>query len=328
MLETSVRLLHLLALMQSRRDWTGPGLAERLDVTTRTVRNDIERLRTLGYRVRSTTGHAGGYRLEAGNNMPPLLLDDDEAVAVALGLVAAASGSVSGIEETSLRALMKLEQTMPSRLRHRVDVLRSATVTAAAGGPTVDAATLTTIADAARRHEQLRFDYLDRDGETTRRQAEPHRLVHTGRRWYLLAWDTDRQDWRTFRADRVRPVTPNGPRFEPKEPPEDALTHVLGGIGSRAWRYQARIRLAASTEAASALLPAGSGLLSPSDDGGCLWETGSDSLIDLAAYITRLDLDFTVESPPELRTCLDRLAARFTAAAADGPEQRIVHTGA
>jgi predicted DNA-binding transcriptional regulator YafY len=315
MLETSVRLLHLLALMQSRRDWTGAGLAERLDVTTRTVRNDVERLRTLGYRVQSTTGHAGGYRLEAGNNLPPLLLDDDEAVAVALGLVAAASGSVSGIEETSLRALMKLEQTLPSRLRHRVDVLRSATVTAAAGGPTVDAATLTTIADAARRHEQLRFDYLDRDGETTRRRAEPHRLVHTGRRWYLLAWDADRQDWRTFRADRIRPVTPNGPRFEPKEPPEDALTHVLGDIGSRAWRYQARIRLAASAEAASELLPAGSGLMSPLDDGGCLWETGSDSLTDLAAYIARLDLDFTVESPPELRACLDRLAARFTEAA-------------
>jgi predicted DNA-binding transcriptional regulator YafY len=316
MLETSVRLLHLLALMQTRRDWTGAGLAERLDVTTRTVRNDIERLRTLGYRVRSTTGHAGGYRLEPGNNMPPLLLDDDEAVAVALGLVAAASGSVSGIEETSLRALLKLEQTMPSRLRHRADVLRSATVTAPAGGPTVDAATLTTIADAARRHEQLRFDYLDREGELTRRQAEPHRLVHTGRRWYLLAWDTDRQDWRTFRADRIRPLVPNGPRFEPKEPPEDALTHVLGGIGSRAWRYQARIRLAASTEEVSELLPAGSGLLSPSDDGGCLWETGSDSLTDLAAYVTRLDLDFTVESPPELRACLERLAARFTVAAA------------
>ncbi|MCH7229311.1 YafY family transcriptional regulator [Glycomyces sp. L485] len=315
MLETSVRLLRLLAVMQSRRDWTGPDLAERLGVTTRTVRNDVDRLRTLGYRIRSTTGSAGGYRLEAGNTVPPLLLDEEESVAVAIGLVSASSGSIAGIEETALRALMKLEQTMPSRLRHRVDMLRAATVTASGTGPPVEPATLTTIADATRRREQLRFDYESRDGQESRRRAEPHRLVYTGLRWYLLAWDVDREDWRTFRADRIDPRTPNGPRFTPKNPPEDALTHVMTGIGSGAWKHQARIRFEVPATTVSERLPPGSGLLEPIEGGGCIWQTGSDSLIDLAAYMTRLDLPFKVESPPELRTCLENLAARFNAAA-------------
>ncbi|GFJ95721.1 hypothetical protein Prum_093630 [Phytohabitans rumicis] len=205
-METSVRLLRLLSLLLARRDWSGADLAQRLGVTTRTVRNDVERLRILGYQVDSTTGTAGGYRLGAGTALPPLLLDDEEAVAVALGLRAAAAGTVTGIEETSVRALTKLEQTLPSRLRHRVDALRAATVSAAGGGPTVDAHTLITIAGAARNHETLRFDYLGHDGQASIRRVEPHRLVYTGHRWYLLAWDTDRGDWRTFRADRIRPA--------------------------------------------------------------------------------------------------------------------------
>jgi biotin operon repressor len=160
MLETSVRLLRLLSLLQSRRDWSGAGLAAELGVTTRTVRNDVERLRILGYQVRSTTGTAGGYRLGAGTALPPLLLDDEEAVAVAVGLRAAAAATVTGIEDTSLRALAKLEQTLPARLRHRIDALRSVTVSAAGGGPTVDADTLAAIANASHNHERLRFDYL------------------------------------------------------------------------------------------------------------------------------------------------------------------------
>lgn len=315
MLETSVRLLDLLSLLQVRREWSGAALAERLGVTARTVRNDVERLRRLGYRVRSAPGRAGGYRLEAGSEMPPLLLDDEEAVAVAVGLTAAASGSVEGIEETSLRALAKLEQTMPSRLRHRVDVLREATVSAAGGGPTVAAGTLTAIADATRRREQLRFDYVGRGGEPSRRRAEPHRLVYTGRRWYLLAWDADRRDWRTFRADRIRPRTPNGPRFEPKEPPEGAAEHVLRGVGSRAWHYRARIVLAASAAEVADRLPPEAGMLRPVDERSCVWETGSDSLRDLALYTAGLDLPFSVESPPELKDRLRELAARFAAAA-------------
>ncbi|MCC3763296.1 YafY family transcriptional regulator [Glycomyces sp. TRM65418] len=315
MLETSARLLRVLALLQGRPDWTGAALAERLDVSTRTVRSDIDRLRRLGYRVRSTTGSAGGYRLEAGNAVPPLLLDDDEAVAVAVGLRAAASGSVAGIEETSLRALAKLEQTMPSRLRRRIDMLRSATVSAARSGPTVDAEVLTAVAEAAYRHEQLRFDYRNRTGEETRRRAEPHRLVYTERRWYLLAWDVDRRDWRTYRADRIRPRTPNGPRFTPREPPEAAAAHVLRGLGQTAWRHQAVVRLHAPASSLAEALPPGSGLLEPAGEGESLWRTGSDSLNDLAAYISALDVPFTVEAPQALRDHLRRLADRYRAAA-------------
>ncbi|MDA1359499.1 YafY family protein [Glycomyces luteolus] len=319
MLETSARLLRVLALLQSQRDWSGAALAERLGVSTRTVRSDIDRLRQLGYRVHSTTGSAGGYRLEAGNAMPPLLLDDEEAVAVAVGLRAAASGSVAGIEETSLRALAKLEQTLPSRLRRRIDMLISATASAAGAGPTVDAPVLTLIAEAVYRHEQLRFDYRDRAGQETRRRVEPHRLVYTERRWYLLAWDVDRGDWRTFRADRVSPRIPNGPRFTPKEPPEEAVAHVLRGLGHSAWRHQAVIRLRAPVEQVAAMLPPGSGLLEPAGDAECLWRTGSDSLRDLTNYITGLDLPFSVEAPQALRDHLQDLASRYTEAAGLDP---------
>ncbi len=249
MLDTSVRLLRLLSLLQSRRDWSGAELAERLEVTTRTVRNDIERLRLLGYAVQSRTGIAGGYRLEPGSAMPPLLLDDEEAVAVGLGLSAAAAGTVTGIEEISLRAITKLEQTLPARLRPRLDALRQATVSAAGGGPTVDADVLVALATACRDAQQLRFDYAGHDGETGLRRVEPHRLVYTGHRWYLLAWDRDRSDWRTFRADRVRPRLPTGPRFTPREPPEDAARHVVRGAASRAWPFPARVRLHAPAEA-------------------------------------------------------------------------------
>ncbi|MEV0645365.1 YafY family protein [Phytomonospora sp. NPDC050363] len=312
MLDTSVRLLRLLSLLQVRRDWSGAELAERLDVTSRTVRNDIERLRILGYEVNSTTGPYGGYRLSAGTAMPPLLLDDDEAVAVAVGLRVAAASTVTGIEETSLRALAKLEQTLPSRLRHRTDALRTATVSAAGGGPTVDADILTALSAAAHNHERVRFDYLDRSGDSTARDVEPYRLVHTGHRWYLLAWDTARGDWRTFRADRIRPRVPNGPRFTPREMPEGgAAAHVVRGVGTRAWRYQARVRLAASVEVvADRVIPA-AGVLTPVDAENCELETGSDSLVDLAWYISRIDVPFTVLEPPELRDTLRSLASRY-----------------
>lgn len=307
MLETSVRLLRLLSLLQSRPDWPGRELAERLDVTTRTVRNDIERLRILGYTVESTTGTAGGYRLGAGAALPPLILDDEEAVAVAVSLHAAASGTVTGIEETSLRALTKLQQMLPSRLRHRIDALGAATVSVAGRGPTVDAETLTVIAAAIRDHEQLRFDYEGHDGTASARTAEPHRLVYTGRRWYLLAWDTGRADWRTFRADRIHPRTPNGPRFTPRRPPSDAATHVVRGVASTAWRYPARVRLHAPPAQLSELLPPTAGLLH--DDG--VLETGGESLHNLAAFLGTLGVPFTVLDPPELRDLLHSLATRY-----------------
>ena len=317
MLETSVRLLRLLSLLQVRREWSGADLAERLEVTTRTVRNDVERLRILGYEIRSTRGTAGGYRLAAGSAMPPLLLDDDEAVAVGLGLAAAAAGSVAGLEEPSLRAMVKLEQLLPLRLRHRLDALREATVSAVGRGPTVDAGTLATVAGAIRDRERLRFHYAARDGTTGVRTVEPHRLVYTGRRWYLLAWDRDRDDWRTFRADRVRPLTPTGPRFVPRRPPDDVVEHVLRGVGSTAWRHQARIRFLVSADVVGDRLPPEAGILHEDGEGACVLETGSDSLEDLVRYVAGLDLPFEAQEPPELRDLLRRLAARYAAAAGD-----------
>lgn len=219
MLDTSVRMLRLLSILQSRPHWSGAELARRLDVTTRTVRNDIERLRILGYVVESTTGSAGGYRLGAGEVLPPLVLDDEETVAVAVGLSAGASGAVAGIEESALRALAKLQQTMPAHLRARIDALRAAVVLPSTG-PTVDAGVLTTVAAAAHNHELLRFDYRSRSGEASLRAVEPHTLVYSGHRWYLLAWDQERDDWRTFRIDRIEPRMPTRKRLAPRDAPE------------------------------------------------------------------------------------------------------------
>jgi predicted DNA-binding transcriptional regulator YafY len=317
MLETSVRLLRLLALLQARREWSGAELAGRLEVTSRTVRNDIERLRILGYEVHSSTGVTGGYRLGPGKVLPPLLLDDDEAVAVAVGLSAAAAGTVSGIEETSVRALTKLEQTLPARLRGRVDAVRSATVFAARGGPAVPAETLTAIAAAVRDHQRLTFDYAGHDGQAALRRTEPHRLVYTGRRWYLLAWDLDRGDWRTFRADRVKPRLPAGPRFSPRQLSDaDTAARVVRGTGSLAWRHQAEVRLHASAEELIGRIPPEAGLLVGIDEQTCLLQTGTNSLPDLITYLTKLDVGFTAVSPPELRDLLKRLADRYTAALA------------
>src|SRR5215475_2190179 len=203
MLETSGRLLRVLALLQARRDWPGSELAARLGVSPRTLRRDMDKLRSLGYPVDAVPGTSGGYRLGAGAALPPLLLDDDEAVAVAVGLRTAAGGTITGIEEASIRALAKLEQVLPSRLRHRVSALRSVTVPLPGTGPPVDPAVLTVIATAARARQQIRFGYTSHDGAQGNRAAEPHHLVHTGRRWYLLAWDPARAGWRTFPAGRI-----------------------------------------------------------------------------------------------------------------------------
>src|SRR5437660_4255541 len=208
MSQTSSRLLELLSLLQGRRDWPGSELAARLEVSGRTIRRDMERLRQLGYPVESLTGPAGGYRLRAGTAMPPLLLDDDEAIAIAVGLRTAARASVTGIEETAVRALVKLEQILPTHLRRRVEALGSATIAPAVGGPTVDPRHLTVIAAACRDSERLRFEYRSRDGIDSRREVEPHTVVNLGRRWYLVAWDRRREDWRSFRVDRLaRPAS-------------------------------------------------------------------------------------------------------------------------
>ncbi|MDO3684733.1 YafY family protein [Micromonospora sp. C28ISP2-4] len=313
MLETSARLLRLLSLLQTPRDWTGTELAERLAVSTRTVRNDVERLRELGYPVHGTRGAVGGYRLGAGAALPPLLLDDEEAVAVAVGLRTAAGGSVTGIEETSLRALAKLEQVLPHRLRRRVTALHAHSVRVPHDepGPTVEASTLSLIGAACRDRERLRFDYVRHDGAADRRDVEPYRLVNWGRRWYLVAFDPARNDWRTFRVDRITPRTPAGPRFAPREVPEDVVDRVRHGVSSAAWRHRARIRVHAPAEVVADRINPAIGTVEPAGDTACLLHTGADRLETIAVWIGLLDLDFTVEDPPELADLLRTLAARY-----------------
>lgn len=322
MLPPSARLLRLLGLLQTQRDWPGPLLAERLGVSTRTVRNDVEKLRGLGYPVHSTTGVTGGYRLGSGAALPPLLLDDEEAVAVAVGLRSAAGGTVAGIEETSVRALAKLEQVLPSRLRHRVAALAGAVVALPGSGPAVDANVLTAIAGAIRGRERLRFDYADHDGAMTRRDTEPHRLVHTARRWYLVAWDGTREDWRTFRVDRMTPKIPNGPRFVPRDPPDpDVAGYVSRGTAQALWRHHARVRLHVPIAAVQDRVTPAIGTLEPLDDQHCVFTTGADTLPMLALYLGMLDVEFEVLDPPELRAELAALGARYTRAATP-PEHR------
>jgi predicted DNA-binding transcriptional regulator YafY len=311
MLQTSTRLLRLLSLLQARAVWSGPELADRLGVTTRTVRNDMERLRQLGYPVHATPGVGGGYRLGAGAALPPLLLDDDEAVAVAVGLRTAANGSVTGIQETSVRALTKLEQVLPSRLRHRVNAVAAATVEVPASGPTVDAEVLTAIAGACRDRQQLRFDYRDHDGSASVRTVEPHRLVHDRGRWYLVAWDVDRQDWRTFRADRIHPRIPTGPRFAPRDPPDgDVASYLLRGVGAATWRYRARVIVHAPATVIAGRLPPAV-LVEAVDEHTCIVSVGSDTPQMLALYLGMLDADFEVGEAPELVEQLRTLADRY-----------------
>ncbi|WP_448608612.1 helix-turn-helix transcriptional regulator [Geodermatophilus sp. URMC 60] len=302
MLETSARLLRLLSLLQTDRDRSGAALAERLGVTTRTVRRDVDRLRELGYPVHALQGTAG-YRLGAGAALPPLLLDDDEAVAVAVGLRTATAGSVAGIEETSLRALAKLEQVLPSRLRYRVQTLQQATVrTGSAPGPQVSADALMTIADGCRRSERLRVDYTDATGEKGLRSVEPHRLVNFGRHWYLVAWDVDRADWRTFRVDRLALRTPTGPRFEPRDLPDgDVATYLARQLSVRTWPYRATVRVHEPPEVISARIWPGMGVVEPVDERSCSVHVGADTVSALVWMVTSLDADFTlVDGPPEL----------------------------
>jgi predicted DNA-binding transcriptional regulator YafY len=312
MLETSARLLRLLSLLQARRDWTGAELAARLGVTTRTVRHDVDRLRGLGYPVGARPGVAGGYRLGAGGSLPPLLLDDDEAVAVAIGLRTGAGGAVAGIEETSVRALAKLLQMLPSRLRHRVSAFGSHALPMPAAGPQVDMDALTLIAGACRDHERLRFYYRSHSGAASRRSVEPYRLLNDRRRWYLVAWDVDRDDWRTFRVDRIELRTPTGPRFTPRPlPPDDEIAaQVARGVGEATWRYRARVVVHAPAAHVRARLPIPVDVQTLEDD-RCTFEPGSDHPQMLALYLGMLDADFEIVDSPELVDALRELAARY-----------------
>jgi predicted DNA-binding transcriptional regulator YafY len=325
MLETSARLLRLLSLLQIRRVWRGPDLAARLDVSTRTIRNDIEKLRALGYPVESTPGAAGGYQLGAGAEMPPLLLDDDEAVAVAVGLRTAATGAVEGIEETSIRALAKLEQVLPSRLRRRVNALQAFTVSVPydTPAPVVHAEALTVLAAASRDLERVRFRYQSHGGQETRRSVEPYRLVRWGRRWYLVAWDLERDDWRTFRIDRMEACTPVGARFTPRPLPDDDIAaYVSRQVSVAPRRYHAKVRLHAPIEAMRQHLNPAVGTLEAVDPQTCILSTSNDSLSELAVYIGLTGVDFNVIEPVELIDHFRVLSARYGRAGSANGQRR------
>jgi predicted DNA-binding transcriptional regulator YafY len=312
MLETSARLLKLLSLLQVRRDWTGPELAGRLNVDVRTIRRDVDKLRSLGYPVTSLPGAAGGYQLGAGAELPPLLLDDDEAVAVAVGLRTAANGSIAGIEETSIRALTKLEQVLPTRLRRRVQALQAHTTPLTAAGPTVGAETLTIIAAACRDRQQLRFTYASTQGEPSKRLIEPQGLVHTGRRWYLVAWDVSKEDWRTFRVDRITGEPALAARFSPRTPPAESLgDFVSRQVASSVYTYQAVLTIHAPLRTVAERTTPMSAALEPIDENSCLMRTGADALERIVFHLLFLGFEFDVHEPVELRNYIETLIGRM-----------------
>ncbi|MER7454662.1 WYL domain-containing protein [Nocardia beijingensis] len=318
MTQTAARLLQLLSLLQTRREWSGPELAARLGVTVRTVRRDVERLRELEYPVVASLGAIGGYRLEAGAALPPLLLDDEEAVAITLGLRGAAQGAIAGIEESAARALVKLQQVLPSRLRRRVDAIDTTTVSLGgpAAGPLVDPEALVVLAAAARDGERIRFRYRDKNDSESSRLAEPHSLVSAGRRWYLVAWDVDRADWRTFRVDRLTAPRPIGIRCAPRAlPTEDAASFVTSQLARSRPVRPVVLRVHASAEALAEAFRVRAEEVQPLDERTCLLRTSADSLEWTALRIAHLDLDFEVVEPAEMRDLLAGLGAKLLRAA-------------
>jgi predicted DNA-binding transcriptional regulator YafY len=311
---TSGRLLSLLSMLQVRRDWPGGLLAERLGVSERTVRRDVDRLRELGYLVHAVKGPDGGYRLEAGSQVPPLLFDEDQAVALAVALRIAV-GTGAGIEEAAARALATVRQVMPSRLRRRIDALE---VEPAGRGPQVDTDLLLALSGAVRACEELRFDYSSPgrpDAPGPPRRVQPHHLVVRAGRWYLVGWSPDREDWRTYRADRMTLRTPNGPRFRPREVPGGDVAAFLSarfkGSDTTAWPCRGEVVLDlpladvapyTGDDTAEAVGPTRTRLV-----------TGAWSWAALAAKLARFDADVEVVGPPALRAAfadLSRRAAR------------------
>lgn len=316
MSDTPARLLTLLSLLQTPREWPGSELAERLRVSPRTIRRDVDRLRDLGYPVQATMGSVGGYRLMAGAAMPPLLLDDEEAVAIAVGLRAAAGSAVDGIEEASVRALTKLEQVLPSRLRHRVSTLGAATVPVRdSAGPNVDPEVLTVLAAAAANTEKVRFGYRSWNGAETRRLVEPHRLVTAWRRWYFVGYDNDRADWRIFRVDRITEARATGARAAPRAlPAEDAAAFVTERLHSLEPTYRAVATLHAPFAEVVGRLGDGPGDLEPLDEHSCRLHGHTDTLEWLAFRLMMIGCEFEVHEPPELAEFLRGLGARVTRA--------------
>ncbi|RKR90832.1 putative DNA-binding transcriptional regulator YafY [Micromonospora pisi] len=322
MSNTPGRLLKLLSLLQTPREWPGSELAARLRVSPRTVRRDVDRLRELGYPVQATLGATGGYRLAAGKAMPPLLLDDEEAVAIAVGLRIAAGHPVDGIEEASVRALAKVAQVLPSRLRHRVGTFAAAPVPMfSEDGTNVDPQTLTVLASAVAAHERVRFDYRSVTGEASRRLVEPYRLVSAGRRWYLLAYDNERADWRIFRVDRIDEPRSTGVRVPPREPPDpDAAAFVTRRMYSLAPTYRVRATLHLPAEQVTVRLGTAAGEVEPVDERSCRLHGHADTLEWLAARLLRLGCEFQVHEPPELVDHLRELGNRARRAAGAQPD--------
>ncbi|TFD88569.1 WYL domain-containing protein [Cryobacterium lactosi] len=322
MTTTTARLLNLLSLLQTRRDWPGAVLAERLEISHRTVRRDVDRLREMGYSIQATMGPDGGYRLDAGSELPPLLFDDDQVVAMTVALQAA-TATGAGIEEAALRALTTIRQVMPSRLRHRLHAVEFSSVPRAgdASATQVSPDVLIAISSAVRAREVLRFDYTTRTGEpgdeTTEpqppRRVEPHALLSSQSRWYLVAWDLDLTDWRIFRADRIAPRSPTGPRFTPRDipggDPRDYLSARFKGSDQvNAWPCTGTVVL---HRPASEVLPfAGDGTVEVLGPDRCRYTAGSWSWIALAASLGRFDTAIDVVGPPELTQAFAELAAR------------------
>ncbi|HKU40893.1 MAG TPA: YafY family protein [Polyangiales bacterium] len=312
MLQTSARLLRLLTMLQARRSWTGPELAERLEVTARTLRRDVDRLRSLGYPVHSTSGTAGGYRLGAGAALPPLMLEDDEGIAVSLALQIVAGGTVAGIEDAAQRALAKLEQVLPNRLRRRIKTLRSSIVRLSDAGPTVDLSAVSALAAACEAQHEVGFDYSDHSARPSRRWVEPHRLVHMDRRWYLVAWDKTRSDWRTFRVDRIQlPLETGAPFASRSSPDDDVGAYVSRSVSSVMYRYQVCVLFAASLEDVRARIPGSAGQLEAVDAGSCRLRTGGHTLDSVLIWLACTGFDFTIEEPSELADHLQFAAARL-----------------
>lgn len=315
--KTSARLLSLLSLLQARRDWPGPLLAERLDISPRTVRRDVDRLRELGYPITAFKGPDGGYRLDAGSELPPLLFDDEQAVALAVALQIATTAG-AGIEEAAVRALNTVRQVMPARLRHQIDILQVTAVERPSNRPTpqVGSEVLMALGAAVHAREVLRFDYASPsggDGNPPRR-AEPHHLVTWGGRWYLVAWDLDRADWRTFRADRITPRTPTGPRFTPRElPGGDVSAFVAGRFwgfdGAGDWPCRGEVILDLPAAAVSRYTH--DGVVEELGPDRCRLVQGSWSWLGLAATIGRFDADIEVVGPSELKDAFAHLARRY-----------------
>jgi predicted DNA-binding transcriptional regulator YafY len=302
MLSSSTRLLRLLSLLQTRAHWMGPDLAERLEVHPRTLRRDIDRLRQLGYPVQASSGVAGGYAFRAGQALPPLLLDDEEALAVSIALRTATAGAVGGIEEPALRALVKLEQAMPARLRKRVDALRSAILPLDRTGPVVEASVLATLAGACRDQLRTEFSYEDAQGRSAQRSVEPQGVVHTGQRWYLVAWDRVRNDWRTFRIDRIVGDPQVGAHFAPRASPDggDLKGYVSRSISAPHQAEQARVVLHAPYAVMSRRIPPSAGVVTTLDQGQrCQLEcAANDSLV---YWLMALDVEFEVLAPATLK---------------------------